>query len=49
MPYKQFVMDSGLSTQRTPDQVMWYSAQLDYRELNEMMFELAPKGARNVQ
>lgn len=49
MPYKQFVMDSGLSAQRTPDKIMWYSAQLDYRELNDMMWELAPEGARNVQ
>ena len=48
-PYKQFVADSGLITQKTPDRINWYSAQLDYRALNEMMWELAPEGARHVQ
>jgi hypothetical protein len=45
-PYKQFVADSGLMAQRTPDKVMWFSQQLDYKSLNEMMWELAPEGAR---
>jgi len=48
MPYKAFVIDSGLSSQKTPDRVQWLSNQLDFRELNAMMFELAPEGARNV-
>lgn len=47
-PYKQFVADSGLSTQKTPNRINWYSAQLDFRELNDMMWELAPEGARNA-
>jgi hypothetical protein len=48
MPYKAFVTDSGLDTQKTLDRVQWLSKQLDFRELNAMMFELAPEGARNV-
>jgi len=48
-PYKTFVGESGLSTQKTPDKVRWFSRDLDLTELNKMMFELAPEGARNVQ
>jgi len=45
-PYKSFCRDSGLDTQRTPDRIMWVSQILDYKELNEMMWELAPEGVR---
>jgi hypothetical protein len=38
-PYKDFVKDCGLDTQRTPDKVKWLSAQLDLKALNEMMQE----------
>lgn len=48
-PYKAFMADSGLMSQKTPDRINWMSAQLDYVELNKMMWELAPEGARKVQ
>lgn len=48
-PYKTFMADCGLYAQRTPDKVKWVSQQLDYKALNEMMWELAPGGARKVQ
>jgi hypothetical protein len=47
-PYIDFCKDSGLDTQRTPDRIMWISDQLDYAELNLMMWELAPEGARKL-
>lgn len=48
-PYIDFCAESGLDTQKTPDGIMWVSQLLDYQELNAMMWELAPEGARNVQ
>lgn len=39
-PYKDFIKDCGLDTQRTPDKIKWISQQLDYRSLNRMMKEL---------
>ncbi len=39
-PYIDFCMDSGLDTQKTPDQIKWISGELDYEELNAMMKEL---------
>jgi hypothetical protein len=48
-PYKSFCRESGLDVQRTPDNILWVSQILDYQALNEMMLELAPEGARNVQ
>jgi len=48
-PYLDFCRDSGLDAQTTPDRVKWVSTQLDYKSLDEMMWELAPEGARHVQ
>jgi hypothetical protein len=48
-PYIDFCRDSGLEHQRTPDKIEWVSGLLDYKALNEMMWELAPEGARHVQ
>jgi hypothetical protein len=39
-PYLNFIKSCGLDTQKTPDRIMYKSAQLDYKELNEMMKEL---------
>jgi hypothetical protein len=47
-PYLDFCIDSGLDTQKTPDGIMWISQLLDYAELNAMMWELAPEGARKI-
>jgi hypothetical protein len=38
--YKGFVINCGLSGQRTPDKVAYMSAKLDYKRLDEMMKEL---------
>jgi hypothetical protein len=48
-PYRSFCRDSGLDTQRTPDKILWVSQILDYTELNAMMWELAPEGARDPE
>jgi hypothetical protein len=45
-PYKDFCQDSGLDTQKTPDDIRWTSLSLNYVELNDMMWELAPEGVR---
>jgi hypothetical protein len=39
-PYIDFCTDSGLDTQRTPDNIKWISGELDYEALDEMMNEL---------
>lgn len=39
-PYKEFVIDCGLSAQKTPDRIAFISGQLNYKELNDMMREL---------
>lgn len=48
-PYKDFVQDCGLSVQKTPDGYKYLSRELDYKQLNFMMWDLAPDGARKVQ
>lgn len=48
-PYIDFVKDCGLDNQRTGDRIAWVSEALNYAELNAMMWELTPKGARSVQ
>lgn len=45
-PYKAFCADSGLSTQRTPDKIKWLEEGLDYKALNEMMWDMAPNDPR---
>ena len=49
LPYVEFCKDSGLDAQKTPDDIAWFSQLLDYPALDEMMWELAPEGARKVQ
>lgn len=39
-PYRDFIKDCGLDTQRTPDKIQWLSKQLDLKALNDMMKEL---------
>ncbi len=41
-PYKDFILDCGLDTQRTPDGFKWISMELNYAELNQMMWEFRP-------
>ena len=42
-PYKDFCVDSGLDEQRTPDLIKWVSTKLDYKALNDMMWEHNPE------
>ena len=39
-PYVSFIDYCGLRYDRTPDNIAFISTRLDYKELNEMMFEL---------
>ena len=39
-PYIDFCIESGLSSQRTPDGVQWISEELSYSELDAIMKEL---------
>lgn len=39
-PYSSFIRYMGMENDRTPDRIKWLSTRLDYKELNEMMFEL---------
>lgn len=48
-PYRSFCRDSGLDSQKTPDGIMWLSQILDYEELDAMMWEMAPEGARQLK
>jgi hypothetical protein len=48
-PYRTFMRECGLQGQRTPDGILWVSQILDFEELNAMMWELAPEGARQLQ
>ncbi len=41
-PYKDFVLESGLSTQATGDGVKYFDEKLDYVALNELMLEERP-------
>lgn len=38
--YREFVVDCGLSEQRTPDRIPFISDKVNYAELNEAMKEL---------
>ena len=40
-PYGAFIKQMGLEHDRTPDGTKWYSNVLNYKELNDMMKELA--------
>ena len=39
-PYAHFIRSIGYENERTPDNIKWLSARLDYKELNEAMVEL---------
>jgi len=39
-PYKSFILDYGLQSEKTPDGIKFLSNNLDYKALNEMMLEL---------
>jgi len=39
-PYKSFILDYGLHSEKTPDKIQYMSKSLDYKALNEMMLEL---------
>jgi len=41
-PYESFVQHMGLKDSRTPDDISYSEAKLDYKALNEMMMELKP-------
>ena len=45
-PYQAFMKDCGLDGQKTPDGISWISHLLDYKELDNMMWEFSPKGTR---
>jgi hypothetical protein len=45
-PYKDFLIDSGLDTQSTPDGAKYMGADLDFGSLNDFMFEFSPQGTR---
>jgi len=39
-PYKDFINYYGIGKEKTPDGIQWLSRVLDYKELNDMMFDL---------
>lgn len=39
-PYGRFIRHMGMEADRTPDRIKWLGTRLDYKALNEMMFEL---------
>ena len=39
-PYTSFIRSLCMENDRTPDNIKWISTRLDYKALNEMMFEL---------
>jgi hypothetical protein len=43
-PYKDFLLESGLSVQSTGDGTKYFDEKLDYVALNEMMLEHRPEG-----
>lgn len=45
-PYLEFIADCGLDTQHTGDGIAFKSETLNYEELNKMMLEHLPEGAR---
>jgi hypothetical protein len=45
-PYKDWLIESGLDTQKTGDGVNYLGENLDYVGLNDMMWEFSPKGTR---
>ena len=39
--YSDFIRSMGMENDRTPDNIKYLGSRLDYKELNEMMRELA--------
>jgi hypothetical protein len=39
-PYMAFIINQGLTEERTPDKIAYISSRLDYKALNAMMKEL---------
>ena len=45
-PYRAFIKLQGLEFSKTPDLIQWISTKLDYKALDEMMWEFSPTGTR---
>ena len=45
-PYMEFMKSQGLVFEKTPDLIKWVSTKLDYKALNDMMWEFSPVGTR---
>jgi len=45
-PYREFIKLYGLEFSKTPDLIQWISTKLDYKALDEMMWEFSPLGTR---
>lgn len=39
-PYMAFIINQGLTEERTPDKIAYISSRLDYKALNSMMKEM---------
>lgn len=39
-PYGSFIRYMGLQEEKTPDNIKFFSTRVDYKALNDMMFEL---------
>jgi hypothetical protein len=45
-PYKDFIISRGMESSKTGDLIKWISTKLDYKALNDMMWEYSPIGTR---
>ena len=45
-PYKDFIISRGMESSKTGDLIKWVSTKLDYKALNDMMWEFSPVGTR---
>ena len=45
-PYKMFITSQGLRLEKNPDLIKWISTKLDYKALDDMMWEYSPVGTR---
>lgn len=45
-PYEDFLVESGLDVQKTPDGAIYKGANIDFESLNDMMWEFSPTGTR---
>ena len=44
--YSDFINEVGLQNEKTGDLIKWISTKLDYKALNDMMWEYSPVGTR---